>query len=154
MRCSGLVATCEVWGLFQQLVSNDHIGRAEVNQQRQVLIPDFRIQLSSPNSQSETRLTVFKFTYSRDVYKPGVRQRQFKKAVNIRADRLMEEYREKADDMDTLLGEEGQGIVRRRLDQFGVLVGLVVVQFNEASDDINMLLEQMADSRPALLARK
>ena len=66
----------------------------------------------------------------------------------------MEEYREKADDMDTLLGEEGQGIVRRRLDQFGVLVGLVVGQFNEASDDINMLLEQMADSRPALLARK
>ena len=39
MRCSGLVATCEVWGLFQHLVPHDHIDRAEVNKQRKVMIP-------------------------------------------------------------------------------------------------------------------
>ena len=119
-----ICATCEVWGLFQHLVPHDHIGRAEVNQQRQVMMPDFRIQLSSPTGQSETRLAELNFTCSRDDYKPGVRQRQFKKAVNRRADRLMEEYREKADDMDTLLWKKGQGSVRSRLDQFGMLVGL------------------------------
>ena len=37
----------------------------------------------------------------------------------------MEEYRKKAGDMDQLLGEVGQGRVRRRLDQFGDLIGLV-----------------------------
>ena len=118
------------------------------------MIPDFRIELSSTTGQSETRLAELKFTCSRDMYKPGVRQRQFRKAVNRRADKLMDEYRNKANDMDNLLGEEGQGRVRRKLDQFGMLVGIVVGQFNEASDDTHMLLDQMADSRVALVARR
>ena len=41
--------------------------------------------------------------------------------------------------------------MRKRLDQ---LVGLVVGQFNEMSDDIHMLLEQMADSRLHLVSRR
>ena len=40
----------------------------------------------------------------------------FKRAVDRRA--LMDDYREKADNMDQLLGEEGQGRVRRKLDIF------------------------------------
>ena len=60
----------------------------------------------------------------------------------------MDEYREKADRMDRLLGrEDGNGRVRRRLDQFGDLIGLVFVQFNEGSEDVNMLLDKMADCR-------
>ena len=69
----------------------------------------------------------------------------FKKAVNKISDKLMEEYRKKADDMDTLPGEDGKKRVRRKLDQFGQLVGLVVGQFNEVSDDTHMLLAQRAD---------
>ena len=154
MRWSGMVATCEVWGLFKHLVPQEDLSRAEVNKQRQVMIPDFRIQLLSQTRQTETRLAELKYTCGRDFYKPGVRQRQFRKAVNKRADLLMDDYRKKADNMDRLLGEEGQGRVRRRLDQFGDLVSLVVGQFNEASDDIHMLLEQFADSRVAVLARR
>ena len=66
----------------------------------------------------------------------------------------MEEYRKKAGDMDLLLGEEGQGRVRRRLDQFGQLNGLVVGRFNEVSNDLNNLIDQMADSRVDLVARR
>ena len=80
-----------------------------------------------------------------------MRQRQFRKAVDRRADKLMEEYRKKAEYLDRLIGEQGQGRVRRRLDQFGDLVGIVVGQFNEVSGDIHMMLEQMADSRVAVV---
>ena len=72
-----------------------------------------------------------KFTCSRDLYRPGVRQRVFEKAVNRRANKLMEEYREKAEKMDKLLDGGDKNRVRRRLDQFGQLV---VGQFNEVSE--------------------
>ena len=58
----------------------------------------------------------------------------------------MDEYRKKAEGMDRLLGEQGQGRVRRKLDQFGHLIGLVIGLVNEGSDDTHMLIEQMADS--------
>ena len=38
---SGVVATCEVWGLFKHLVPQDSLDREDVNKQRQVMIPDF-----------------------------------------------------------------------------------------------------------------
>ena len=44
--------------------------------------------------------------------------------------------------------------VRRRLDQFGQLVGIVVGQFNEVSDDTHTLIEQMADSRVNMVSRR
>ena len=83
-----------------------------------------------------------------------MRQREFKRAVEIRAGKLMQEYREKADGMDQLLGEEGGGRVRRKLDQFGDLVGLVVGRFNEVSNDLSNLVENMAESRVNLVARR
>ena len=48
--------------------------------------------------------------------------------------------------MDRLFGEEeeGRGRVRRRLDQFGELIGIVSGVFNEASSDTLMLLDVMA----------
>ena len=42
---------------------------------------------------------------------------------------------------------------RRRLDQFGNLIGLVTGAFNEASSDTLMLLDVMATSRVDKLAR-
>ena len=151
---SRVVATCEVWGLFKHLIPQDKQGSEEVNKQRQVMIPDFRIQLSSQTGQSEARLAELKSTRGRDLYKPGVRQREFKRAVEIRAGKLMEEYRGKADGMDQLLGEEGGGRIRRKLDQFGDLLGLVVGRFNEVSNDLHNLVESMAESRVKLLARR
>ena len=85
------------------------------------------------------------FTCGRDLYKPGVRQREFKRSVDRRVGTLMEDYRGKADGMDQLLGEEGGGRVRRKLDQFGDLLGLVVGRFNEVSNDLSNLLQSMAE---------
>ena len=154
MSWSGLVATCEVWGLFKHLIPQESLESSEVNKQKQVMIPDFRVQLPSPTGQTESKLAELIFTCSRDMYRPGVQQREFKKAVNRRSDKLMEEYRKKADNMDKILGEGGQNRVRRRLDQFGQLVGLVVGQFNEVSDDTHKLLEHMADSRVNMVSRR
>ena len=106
-RWSGIVATCEVWGLFKHLVPEEALSDQEVYKQKQVMIPDFRVQLSSPTGVTDTRLAELKFTCSKDCYKPGVRQRQFRKAVDRRADKLMEEYRKKAGNLDRLIGEEG-----------------------------------------------
>ena len=80
-----------------------------------------------------------KFTCSRDLYRPGVRQREFKRALDRRAGTLMDEYRQMGD------GEEGDGRVRRKLDQFGDLLGLVVGRFNEVSNDLNNLMDKMAE---------
>ena len=44
--------------------------------------------------------------------------------------------------------------MRRKLDQFGDLLGLVVGRFNEVSNDLNNLLDKMAESRVALVARR
>ena len=54
----------------------------EVNKQRQVIIPDIRIQLSSQTGKSEARLAELKFTCSCDLYRPGARQGEFKRVVD------------------------------------------------------------------------
>ena len=82
LKWSGVVATCEVWGLFKHLVPQETLNREDVYKQRQGMIPDFRVQLSSPTGETDTRLAELKFTCSRDCYKPGVKQRVFRKAVN------------------------------------------------------------------------
>jgi hypothetical protein len=164
----GVVATCEVHGLFQHLIPQEAMSRVEVQQARQVMIPDYRLELPAAAAnglatpglhlapgQTETRLAELKFYCGKSHYRPGTRQRQFVRAVDRRSGELMEEYRGKAEDVDRLLGEEeeGRGRVRRRLDQFGELIGLVSGLFNEASSDTLMLLDVMAASRVETLAR-
>ena len=51
----------------------------------------------------------------------------------------MDEYRDKADWMDQVLGEEGGGIVRIKLDQFCDLLGLEG-RFNEFSNELDNLI--------------
>ena len=78
----------------------------------------------------------------------------FKKAVERRAEGVVKEYQGKADAMDRLLGEEeGRGRMRRRLDQFGELITVVVGKFNELSDGGHFLLDAMSASRVAFEER-
>ena len=52
--------------------------------------------------------------------------------------------------LDRLLAEEeGRGRMRRRLDQFGDLVTIIVGKYNELSDGGHFLLDAMAASRVA-----
>ena len=74
--------------------------------------------------------------------------------MDARVAELMGDYQDKADDVDELLGEErGRGRVRRRLDDFNALIGIVIGLFNEVSNDTHSLVEAMAESRVKKLAR-
>ena len=66
----------------------------------------------------------------------------------------MDKYRKKADIMDQLLGEDSNGRVRRKLDQFGDLLGLVVERFNGVSNDLSNLMERMVESWVTMVARR
>ena len=77
----------------------------------------------------------------------------FRRAVDLRVEEVRREYREKAERVDRLLGEEGRGRVRKRLEEFGEIVGLVAGVFNEHSSDTLMLLDVMATSRVDKVAR-
>ena len=103
MGWSRVVATCEVHGLFQHLTAQEEQNNEEVKTARQVLLPDFRIELPATPSlathgralapgQTETRIAELKICCGKDFYKPGVRQRQFIRAVDARAAELMGDY--------------------------------------------------------------
>ena len=90
---SGVVATCEVYGLFQHLIPQEALSRIEVRKARQVMIPDYRLQLPATtglatadraltHGKTETLLAELKFYCGKDLYKPGVRQHQFRRAVD------------------------------------------------------------------------
>ena len=161
----GMVATCEVTGIWAPLLPRDALEREEVQKARQVLIPDFRVELPATTGlstagralapgQTETRLAELKYYCGKSLYKPGVRQRTFQRAVDARAVEIREEYKETADKMDGFLGDEvGYGRCRRRLDQFGELICLVAGSFNELSEDTLVLVDSMAASRISKLAR-
>ena len=126
--------------------SYNHWERPEVRTQTAVMVPDIRLELpaSTPGlnllpQENVSRLAELKFTCSKTHYKPGVRQHHFKRTVARRAEEIVKEYQKKADDMDQLLGEgegeeEGRGRIRRRLDQFGYLITVLVGKNNELSD--------------------
>ena len=118
---SGVTATCEVWGLFSHLVPPVALAREEVLKQKSVMRPDYRLELENKaTNQMDTRLAELKYYCGRGLYKVGVKQHQFKRAVEARAEEIVKDYRGKADRMDELLGEEpGRGRVRARLDEFG-----------------------------------
>ena len=121
------------------------------------MVPDFRLELppSTPGlnllpQETEPRLAELKFVCSKAQYKSEVKQRPFVRAVERRGEENVEEYRGKVEAMDRLLGEEeGRGRMRRRLDQFGNLITVIVGKFNELSDGGQFLVNAMAASRVA-----
>ena len=63
---------------------------------------------------------------------------------------MVKEYQDNSDTIDHMLGEEeGMGRIRRRLDQFGSLVTIIVGKYNKLSDGGHFLLDAMAASRVA-----
>ena len=108
---SGVTATCEVWGLFSHLVPPVALDREEVVKQKSVMRPDYRLEMvNKATDQMETRLAELKYYCSRGLYKVGVKQHHFKRAVEARAEEVIRDYKAKADRMDELLGEQpGQG---------------------------------------------
>ena len=155
-------------GLFSHLVPQEELVGEEGQGVKQVMVPDFRLELPANTAnglttpglhiapgQSETRLAELKFYCGKAHYREGRRQRQFKRTVDRRAAELQGEYEEKADGADRRIGEEevGRGRVRRRLEHFGPIIGILAGLFNETSTDSLLLLDVMARSRVEKLAR-
>ena len=81
---SGIVASCEVGGIFQHLIPPAARDRPEIKNHSHVMILDFRIQLPSSTpaldlaaGETETQLAELKHTCSENHYRTGKRQQQF-----------------------------------------------------------------------------
>ena len=146
MWCS-IPATCEVFGLFSHLISQDGLSRLERGRERQGMVPDFMIELPSQTEGKARKLAELKVInccFTR--YSPGQRV----KAVDRRANLLQGEYRRKTREADRLGGDhvlQEMGPVERKLLQYGDLVGLVVGAFGEGSEDLHSLVQSLAESK-------
>ena len=78
------------------------------------------------------------------------RQRMGRRSVDQRADGLHAVYQKKAKDVDQKYRETPggeQGPVERKLAEFGQVRGLCFGAFGEASEQVHLLVEHMAESR-------
>ena len=144
--CS-IPATCEVFGLFSHLITQEGLSRLERGRERQGMVPDFMIELPSQTGGKERKLAELKVINCCSTrYSPGQRI----KAVDKRANLLQGEYRRKAREADRLGGDhdvQEMGPVERKLLQYGNLVGLVVGAFGEGSEDLHSLVQSLAESK-------
>ena len=65
---------------------------------------------------------------------------------------LQSEYRKKASNIDhDIIGisREERGPVERRLEEFGTLLGICFGAWGEASEDVHLLIQVLAESRLA-----
>ena len=146
-------AECEVYGEFRDLIPVEAMGEEELQRGRgrQGLLPDFKMDLPSPDGEHETKLAELKVISAVDSWYPrdGFSARR-RRGVEKRATRLPGEYRRPLAKLDqqyhgTAVGQVGP--LQRRLDSFGRLQGLVVGSFQEGSKDLHALLEALADSK-------
>ena len=151
---SSMPSTCEVFGLFSNLIPQEGLNRLERGRERQGMVPDFMLGMKNPTGGKVNRLAELKvINCCSSRYPLGKRD----KAVDKRANMLQGEYRRKARDADRIYGGhigENVGPVERKLLQFGDVIGLVVGAFGEGSEDIHDLFQQMAESRATSMGSK
>ena len=151
---SGIRAECEVYGLFKHLIPTQALedeGCLERGRGRQGLLPDFKLEVPSPDGEPTERLAELKVIGAVSKWYPrnGVQARK-KKAVQRRATGLPNEYRNPLIKLDakyhgTSAGRKGP--LLRRLEGYGDLICLVVGSFQEGSRDLHALLEWMTDAK-------
>ena len=108
--------TVEVWGLFSHLIPAEALTRMERGRKRQAIVPDFRMDLPSPNYETRTQLAELKvISCCKSWYIPGSEVR----ATDKRAQQLPADYRRKARkvDQDVLgVAKEIKRPVERKLE--------------------------------------
>ena len=148
-------AECEVFGAFRDLIPGQALdqqqGGLERGRGRQGLLPDFRIELPTPQGQPTYQLAELKVIGAAvSCYPRSGPCARRKRGVERRAEKLPGEYRRPLATLDRLyhgtdLGQTGPLV--RRLESYGPLVGLVVGAFQEGSKDLHTLLGTLADSQ-------
>ena len=151
---SGIRAECEVYGLFKHLIPTQALedeGCLERGRGRQGLLPDFKLEVPSPDGEPTERLAELKVIGAVSKWYPrnGVQARK-KKAVQRRATGLPNEYRNPLIKLDAKYhgtSADRKGPLLRRLEGYGDLICLVVGSFQEGSRDLHALLEWMTDAK-------
>ena len=124
--------------MFSGLLTQRGLSRIKEDRDRQGLVPDFKITLKIAGQPVPTLHELKNNSSSRSRYKVTLKQ----KGVDKRAEKLSEEYLQKARDADVLYGGaiEGElGKVDQKLLSFPRVVGLVFGNWGEASEVMHML---------------
>jgi hypothetical protein len=127
---AGLPAECEAYGVFSSLVPQQPLNRLERHRTRQVLRPDFLLQVEDPTTGvSSYRVADVKTIGLGAVsyYKPGAECEDEQKAVNRRSRRIQWEDEDGAKKGDVLAGAEpGRGRVSQKLAELGPVWDLTI----------------------------
>ena len=161
---SGVPAEQEVFNLFSGAVRQQSLNRMEAAQQRQSLVPNLRIA-AQPLAVAEVEVArgrparelggtveggvlheVKIISCNKTRYKPTL----MKRAVNIRADKLQQEYIEKNREADRVYNHMPPcttGTVEHNLVELGEIRGIMAGNLGEISQDTNSLMASLATSR-------
>jgi hypothetical protein len=161
---AGVAAEREVFNLFSGAVRQQGLNRMEVAMQRQSLVPDLWIAVQ-PLAVAEAEVArgrpaqelggaveggvlheVKIISCNKTRYKPT----WTKRAVDVRADKLQQEYIVKAREADRVYNHTPVGTigaVERKLVELGEVRGIVAGNFGEVSQDTHSLMASLATSR-------
>ena len=146
-----LPATVEVFGLFSDLIPAQALSRIEKGRKRQGMVPDFRLQMPHPTGGNTFQLAELKVISCCETwYTPSAGGNV--RATDKRANGLQGEYRRKAKAVDKeIIAQPTQqrGPIETRLDEFGEILGLCFGAWGEASRDVHVLIQVLAESRLA-----
>ena len=146
-----LPATAEVFGLFSHLIPAQALTRLERGRKRQALVPDFRLEMPSSLGGTKLQLAELKVLSCCSTWYP-TRAGANVRGTDKRARGLQSEYRKKASNIDhDIIGvsKDERGPVERRLEEFGTLLGICFGAWGEASEDVHLLIQALAESRLA-----
>ena len=157
---AGIPVTCEVFNLFASCIPQEGLNRLEGGRRRQGLVPDFQVPVEGGGGSALCELKCMSASSTR--YPQGRRPREFKRAVDRRADLLTSEYQAKARQTDwdycgtprlpqVRQGEPQPvrqlGPVETKLNTFGRVNGWVFGAWGEASEDVHALFQRLAKAR-------
>ena len=153
VRWAGVEVDCEVFNLFSGLIPQQGLSRLEQGRKRQGLVPDFRLRVPAVGGggpQGEemvlAELKVISCCPTRYKRNPC----PILKAVDRRAATLPNEYRQHAEKVDREYGDVPQGVVgpvQAKLLSFPPLRRWVFGAWGEASEDVHLLVKDLAVSR-------
>ena len=146
---------CEVFGEFRPLIPVQLMedgGELGFCRQRAGLVPDFKLQLQSPEGPQHC-LGELKFISAGVTRYPVGRE---EKQVDRRARELPGEYRRPLERLDRLHHGTGPGETGRlvaKLQSYGPLQGCVVGHWGEGSKDLHTFVQTCAEAKVAHLVR-
>ena len=142
----------EVYGHFSHFIpacANDQEEALHFRRERQGLVPDFLVKLDLENGRKYTLVELKFISAGLSYYNSKEKQ------VDIRAKGLQQEYVRKCRNIDRKYcgaGPDEVGPLEQHLRGYRDLMGLVVGQYGEISQDLHDLVSHMADSKAKFLS--